>query len=139
MYLVPILQQAQAGSDLQKVWIFLERNGNHLIEIDGIDAAKTFASENAISLLEEPRQIGEYIYIHVDSTTKDLNLFYTWREAAPGTPVKEVWRPFLWISDKNRADPLGVNILLDTISLGEPTHTAYSVLNTWHRREATTP
>jgi len=147
MYLVPIIQVKQAGTDIVKFWVFLERNGNHLIHLEGPDAqwreaAKTFSSENGLSLLEEPLQIGDYVYIHVDSATKDLNLFYTWRETPPGTPLKEVWRPLLWISDKNHEDPLGVNTMLKEISLGEPTHNAYSVLHTWHnasRQIATTP
>lgn len=138
MYLVPILQLKQEGTDILKFWVFLERNGNHLIQLDGPDslwreAAKTFSSDNGLGLLGEPVQIGEYVYIHVDSSTKDLNLFYTWRETPNGSlPLKEAWRAFLWISDESNRDPLGVNTLLKSISLGEPTHTAYSVLNTWH-------
>jgi len=142
MYLIPIIQLKQGGTDIVKFWVFLERNGNHLIQLDGQEAqwretAKTFSSENGLDLLGEPVQIGDYIYIHVDSATKDLNLFYTWRETPPGTPLKEVWRAFLWISDKNGADPLGVNTMLKEISLGEPTHTAYSVLHSWHQIAAT--
>ena len=137
MYLVPILQLKQEGTDITKFWVFLERNGNHLIQLDGPEAqwkeaAEAFSSENGLSLLGEPVRIDDYIYINVDSATKDLNLFYTWGETPPGTPLKEVWRAFLWISDKSHRDPLGVNTLLKAISLGEPTHTAYSVLNTWH-------
>jgi hypothetical protein len=143
MYLVPILQLKQSGTDILKFWVFLERNGNHLIQLEGpdyIEAAKTFSSENGLSLLGEPLQLGDYVYIHVDPATKDLNLFYTWRETPSGTPLKEVWRAFLWISDKSHADPLGVNTLLKAISLGEPTHTAYSVLHTWHLHQvAATP
>jgi hypothetical protein len=140
MYLVPILQVKQAGTDILKFWVFLERNGNHLIQLEGpesqwLEAAKAFSSDNGLALLGDPVQLGDYVYIHVDSATKDLNLFYTWREAPPGTPLKEVWRAFLWISDESNRDPLGVNVLLKAISLGEPTHTAYSVLNTWHTRQ----
>ena len=129
-----------------KFWVFLERNGNHLIQLEGpesqwSEAAKTFSSDNGLTLLGEPVQLGDCVYIHVDSATKDLNLFYTWRETPPGTlPIREAWRAFFWISDKSHGDPLGVNTLLKAISLGEPTHTAYSVLNTWHRHQiAVTP
>ena len=145
MYLVPILHVKQEGTDILKFWVFLERNGNHLIQLEGPDyhaAAKSFSSDNGLDLLGEPVQLGEYIYIHVDSATKDLNLFYTWRETPPGAPLKEVWRAFLWISDENNRDPLGVNTLLKGISLGEPTHTASSVLDAWHRvvcKDAVTP
>jgi hypothetical protein len=144
MYLVPILQVKQEGTDILKFWVFLERNGNHLIQLDGpdyISAAETFSSDNGLTLLRSPVQLGDYVYIHVDSATRDLNLFYTWRETPNGTlPLKEAWRAFLWISDESNRDPLGVNTLLKSISLGEPTHTAYSVLNTWHMHQiAATP
>jgi len=139
MYLVPILHLAQAGTDLTKIWVFLERNGNHLIQVDDMAAAQAFSAENGLTTVGDPVQVGDCIFLHVDSSSKDLNLFYTWRETPPGTlPLKEVWRPFLWISDKEGKDPLGVNQLLDGISLGE--QSAYSVLNAWHTvRPLTTP
>jgi len=94
MYIVPIATRAR-GSDIQQVWLLLERNG--------------------------------LIFLPVDCDKTDMSSFYSWREVLPGTvPSKEVWRQFVWASDS-----LDVNLLLNSILIGDPEHSVYSVLNAY--------
>lgn len=140
MYIIPLLSiPLKAGtsvsssnpSPLQQIWLFLERNATHLIEIptgeaDGTTYAKEFAEENGFTLLREPELADEYVFLFVDPGDPGLADFYTWREIAPAsTPLKEGWRPFLWARyDKE------LNRFLEEIQLGDMQHTAYKVLST---------
>ena len=119
---------------MSQVWLFLERNATHLIEVppaeaaNALDYAATFAAENGFQLLFPPKaSAASYIFLPVDATDPGLADFYTWREIAPGsTPPKEGWRPFVWSSDDT-----GLNRFLDEIQLGGDTvrpHTAFSVI-----------
>lgn len=135
MFLVPVLRPETDSPGLRRIWLFLERNGNHLIDLgrpeDPVAEARTFAETNELPLKGAPYVLGEYIFLPIDPTAKELSGFYTWREVAPGTtPPKEVWRQFLWVDSTEASDPWGVNRLMDDISLATAPHTAYSVLNT---------
>lgn len=116
---------------LQQIWLFLERNGSHLIEIDAsdnaVDHAKEFAELNSLALLDEPHCIDDIVYCPIEPTKSDLNSCYSWKETAPGTEPKEAWRTFLWASAADNTDPWGVNRLMDGISLSDK-NTVYSVL-----------
>ena len=138
MYLVPILKAPNATPALTQFWIFLERNGTHLIELPGVEgetalaAAKEFLATNELSPAGEPFLAEDIVYAPVDPADQDLVNFYSWKEVAPGsTPPKEVWRMFLWISTPVNNDPWGVNRLLDSIQVAESSHTIFSVLNTY--------
>jgi hypothetical protein len=133
MFVVPILSYNRDGTDLTHFWVFLERNGTHLIEIDAtpetaVDAATNFLSLNGLPYMDTPIVAGDLIFAQIDPKSKDLASFYTWREISQGT-TKEVWRPFLWLSNRDNTDPFGVNKLLDNISLGQ--HNAYSVVSSY--------
>jgi len=117
MFIVPYLIKQRLG--MRQVWLFLERNGNHLIEIGGLEEAVDFAEENGLK--GSPVKSGDLILLPV--TKEGLDNFYCWAEVAPGTiPAKELWRPFIWTSGNE-----GVNQLLGAVQLG-PNHTALSVL-----------
>jgi len=138
MYILPILVKStthsNSNSELKQIWLFLERNGNHLIQLDSQDpmAAKDFLATNDMHALGEPVILGDIAFVTIDPKSKDLSSFYTWREVVPGTiPSKELWRPFLWLSHADNLDPLGVNRLLDTISLAEEGHSAFSVVSSY--------
>lgn len=157
MYLVPILKSPRATPALTQFWIFLERNGTHLLELPevtepeaAIAAAKEFLATNELSPAAEPFCVGDIVYAPVDHTDPDLASFYSWKEVAPGsTPIREAWRMFLWVTDPRattspanttasttasttaNADPWGVNRLLETVRVAEPSHTIFSVLNTF--------
>lgn len=133
MYIVPVLYTARPGTDLKQIWLFLERNGTHLIELDDgepVKAAKEFLETNGMTAAAEPIVVGDMVFMGIDPTSNDINSFYTWKEVPAGTiPSKEVWRSFLWLS-ANGVDPLGVNRLLDTITLSDK-HTVFSVLSSY--------
>jgi hypothetical protein len=138
MFLVPILTAPKATPALTQFWIFLERNGNHLLELPGVDgdeaaiaAATEFLAANELSAAAEPFCVGDLVFAPVDPADKDLANFYSWKEVPPGsTPPKEAWRMFLWISSPQSQDPWGVNRLLDSVQVAEePVHTIFSVLN----------
>jgi hypothetical protein len=137
MYIVPILSKDRPNTELKQIWIFLERNGSHLIQLDcspqtAVEAAKEFLTTNDMLLMGEPIVSGELIFVQIDPSSKDLAAFYTWREVPLGTiPSKEVWRSFLWLSSKDNEDPFGVNRLLDTISLSDSNHSAFSVVSSY--------
>lgn len=130
MYLVPILMkpvnQLKNGL-LQQIWIFLERNGTHCMEIGSLDGAKAFAEENGFPLMKEPVQIGDLIFLFIEPKCKELESFYTWSEVAPNEqPMREVWRPFLWVDAV--ADLWGTNQYLNEIQL-TPTKSVSDILS----------
>ena len=144
-YLVPILRSPHCTTTLQQYWLFLERNGTHLIsleeggtEAEAQDAARAFCEVNELTMKGEPFCVGDFVFAPVDPADKDLRNFYSWSETPPGTaPPCEAWRSFLWVGTA-AADSWGVNKLLDKIQLEEsPPATAYSVL-TAYRGAATT-
>lgn len=131
-FLVPIVERALPNSaGLRQFWIFLERNGGHLLEIESPEAAETFLAENELSpgpggVKQDPNH-PDLIFVEIDSTDKDLAQFYTWREVVPGTiPSREVWRPFLWVVTETGWD---VNRMLDEIPVGSSAdHTVFKIL-----------
>lgn len=138
MYVVPILSVERVPGAITQHWIFLERNGNHLIQLDtseadAVQAATAFAAFNEMAIVGEPVVVGDLVFLHVDPACKDIHSFYTWREVAPGTiPGKELWRPFLWVTaGGTAADPLGVNKLLDSITLSEQKHTVHTLISSY--------
>jgi hypothetical protein len=141
-YLVPILRVKKASAALEQFWLFIERNGNSLIALEGggegeeaTAAAREFCEVNELTAAAEPFCSGPFVFVPVDPADKDLAGFYSWAETPPGTvPLREVWRPFLWVhlasggpTDSNSIDPWGVNKLLDTIQVAEGI-SVYSVL-----------
>jgi hypothetical protein len=131
MYIVPIATRAR-GSDIQQIWLLLERNGTHLMSVDTIgnspvSSAEQFADANGLVLSSEPFESHGLIFLPVDCDKTDMSSFYSWREVLPGTvPSKEVWRQFVWASDS-----LDVNLLLNSILIGDPEYSVYSVLNAY--------
>ena len=121
MFIVPVISIKRPSTDLTQIWLFLERNGSHLIQLDAtpqtaLTVAKDFLSANELFLKGEPIIAGELVFVTIDSEITDIQSFYTWREVPVGTvPAKEVWRSFLWFSINDNTDPLGVNQLLQTI------------------------
>jgi hypothetical protein len=100
-----------------QVWLFLERNGTHLIEAGD---AHAFSVENGFSDNPTFRTVGDILYLEVDRSTPGLENFYYWEEVAPGTiPAKELWRPFMWLP--------GTEHLLADIHLSA-NHTVLTVL-----------
>jgi len=133
VYLVPLLWQ-QRQPTLAQAWLFLERNGTHLIELDAADpvaAAVSFLEENELEAAATPFQAGGLVFAPVVVSDPELTNFYTWRETPAGTtPMREVWRPFLWVADASGADIWGVNGMLKEIALSE-SESAYSVLEAY--------
>ena len=126
MYIVPIAMRNRS-STVKQIWVLLDRNGTHLMSLDTGSSAQEFAEANGLALLGKPQEIGEIVFLPIDMERTDFSAFYSWREVPPGTvPSKEVWRQFTWVSEL-----LDVNPLLNKIVLGEPAHTAYSVLNAY--------
>ena len=135
MFIVPFICMPVRAQGLRQIWVFLERNGNHLIEIDtstpeeAIQHAKEFTELNGFVLAEEPFCHENTVYCSISPNTPDLAHCYTWKETPPGTtPAREVWRPFLWAFSEEGVDPWGVNRLMESIGLSDHGHTAYSVL-----------
>ena len=128
MFILPYIRVPERAPGLQQIWLFLERNGSHLIEIDAaedaVQHAKEFAELNSLALVDEPLCIDDIVYCHIEPTKSDISSCYSWKETAPQTEPKEAWRSFLWTS---ATDPWGVNRLMDGISLSDK-HTVYSVL-----------
>ena len=122
MYVVPYI--CTGSPEFRKIWLFLERNGTHLLEMD-LKNVEGFLEENGFQSLGRHEQAG-VMYSEIDSKTEGLEQFYTWSEVLPGTtPAKEVWRQFLWLDESEKL--WGVNAQLEHISLS-PTHTVYSIL-----------
>jgi hypothetical protein len=137
MFIVPVITIKRPNTDLTQFWIFMERNGSHLIHLDAtpetaFTAAKEFLTLNEMFIKGEPIIVGELVFVTIDSTLTDIQSFYTWREVPVGTiPAKEVWRSFLWFSTNNNIDPLGVNHFLKTISVAGLVHTVFSIMNSY--------
>lgn len=120
MFIAPILFGKQSG-DITMMWVFLERNGTHLITVDGLAEATEFLEQNGFKYTSLTKK-GDVLYAIVSPTT-DLSQFYTWTEVPPGTiPTRELWRPFIWTSVSQ-----GTNEFLKTIPLA-PSVDAYSLL-----------
>ena len=123
MHVVPYI--CTGSPEFRKIWLFLERNGTHLLEMDPKNI-EGFLEENGFQSLRRYEE-GLIVYVEIDRKTEGLDQFYTWSEVVPGTsPTKEVWRQFLWLDESET--PWGVNTQLEQISLS-PTHTVYSILN----------
>ena len=149
---MPILRVKKASPVLEQFWLFMERNGSHLITLEGsaseggdgtaIDAAREFCEANELSLASDPFCSGPFVFVPIDPTDKDLAAFYSWAETPPGTlPLREVWRPFLWVDlpSNDTVDAWGVNKLLEMIRVGDsPEVSVYSVLQTFLSSTATT-
>ena len=134
---MPILRVKKASPVLEQFWLFMERNGTHLIPLEGggegdeaIAAAREFCEVNELTAAADPVCSGPFVFVSVDPADKDLAGFYSWAETPPGTvPLREVWRPFLWVhsanggaggaADSTSMDPWGVNKLLDAIQVAE--------------------
>lgn len=137
---MPILRVKKASPVLEQFWLFMERNGTHLIALEGGGegedataakaAAREFCEVNELTAAADPFCSGPFVFVSVDPADKDLAGFYSWAETPPGTvPLREVWRPFLWVhsasggaggaADSNSMDPWGVNKLLDAIQVAE--------------------
>lgn len=106
-------------SKVHQCWILLERNGSAAIEITSVEAAVQFAAENEITLAAPAHQVGEFVILPVNPIHTALENFYTWSEVAPGDlPMREVWRPFLWLVGKDGGgDIWGANAQLKTIEV----------------------
>jgi hypothetical protein len=134
MFLLPYVKLPNRAEGFQQVWLFLERNGTHLIEIDvadvsgGIQYATEFLELNGFTTVADIFYDNGIVFCPIDPACSALAECYTWKETPSGTtPVREVWRTFLWISAADKPDPWGVNSAMSEISLSD-THTAYSVL-----------
>jgi hypothetical protein len=138
MYIVPFIKEAQepVGPKISKYWLLLERNGTHLIEMEkgkegqaAIEAAAEYMNINDVQLHGQPWISGPYVFVEVCAKDKELANFYSWKEVAPSShPLKEVWRMFLFVCDKD-GDYLGLNTLLGNIMIGESkSDTVLSVL-----------
>ena len=93
MFIVPYISMKVKACT--QVWLFLERNGTHLIEVGD---ARAFAIDNGFSDDPTFKSVGDILYLEVDHLRPGLSSFYTWEEVVPGTiPAKELWRPFLWL------------------------------------------
>jgi hypothetical protein len=125
MYLLPILVD-QRSPLLSQAWLFLERNGTHMIEVSSVEEATTFLAENEIIAGPLLRRTGlpDILFAPVDLKANGLDAFYSWREVTPGSiPTKEAWRNFLWDSNGT----LGINTHLGEI-LVSPSHTIAQIL-----------
>jgi len=126
MFLVPYILLPKSPT-LHCIWLFLERNGTHLIEVAG--SISEFLEANELVAAAPPRTVGDITFVEI-SPNSDLASFYTWKETPPGTtPSREVWRAFLWAFSDTDEDPWGVNRQMETITLSQ-SYTAYSVLKT---------
>jgi len=125
MYVLPYIL-SEPGKKYKQVWLFLERNGTHMMELES-SQVPAFLEENELNALSQ-RQSGGILYIQINPKAEGLSNFYTWGEVQPGTiPAKEVWRPFLWMDETEHL--WGVNKQLEGISLSS-SHTVASVIET---------
>jgi hypothetical protein len=101
------------------------------MDVDSVEAAETFASENGLDLLNPPRVDGNLVFLDVSPSTKGLQLFFTWAETTVSSHLlQDVWRPFVWV--QGVSDVLGTNVYLSDVSLAEG-HSAYSILTTYFK------
>jgi len=128
MHLVPILSVNHGKTaKIVQYWMFLERNGTYCIEIDSVEGAKAFAEENGFPLLREPVKVDDLVFLFIDPNSEGLESFYTWSEVQPAQPLREVWRPFLWVSPVNGEDMWGTNQYLSEIQI-TPKKTVFDVI-----------
>ena len=134
MFLLPYVKLPPREVGIQQLWLFLERNGTHLIEIDVADVsgaiqhATEFLEMNGLDLSGEIFYANDIVFCSIEPSCRTLVDCYTWAETPSGTtPAREVWRSFLWISSPDKSDPWGVNSAMTAIPLS-PAHTAHSVL-----------
>jgi hypothetical protein len=129
MLVIPIVVtpiHKMVSVNIVQVWMFLERNGTHAIYVDSVEDALAFAKENGFPLLDKPIVTNDVIYLLVDSKCKELASFYSWGEIQPNSiPMKEVWRPFLWVKDEG--DVWGTNQYLNEIKVS-PTLSVYDIV-----------
>jgi hypothetical protein len=139
MHIVPIIRRTVRATDAFRIlqfWILLERNGTYCMEVDSMEQAVQFASENGLELTSAPVVEGTLIFLPVSAETKGLNLFYTWDETsvAAGT-LQDVWRPFIWVDGDS--DALGTNVYLSEIPL-TPSDSVATVLSTYFKARPVT-
>ena len=125
MYVLPYIHVPKTA-ELHQIWLFLERNGTYLIEVEDLSGAKDFAAANDLELEGEPRVVGDVVYCRIKKDSQYHPNFYTWAETPAGTPLREVWRSFLWLGDAT--DSYGVNKLMDSLKLSDEGHTVYTAL-----------
>jgi len=129
MFVIPVLAvplQKMVSVNIIQIWVFLERNGTHAIHVENVEEALHFARENGFSLMMEPVVNNNIVYLLVDPKCKELKSFYSWGEIQMNDmPMKEVWRPFLWVRDTT--DIWGTNQYLNDIKVG-PNVSVYDVL-----------
>ena len=135
MFLLPFIHIPNRAPGLHQVWLFLERNGSHMIDIqcntpdEGVHHAKEFLELNDLKGDAPPFCINNIVFCPVNSDTPDLVNFYTWKETPVGTsPQKEVWRPFFWAHAEDGSDPWGVNKMMESMLLSDTGDTVYSVI-----------
>jgi len=134
MFLLPYVKLPNRVDGFHQVWLFLERNGTHLIEIDSADIsgaiqhATDFLALNEFTAAAEIFCDDRIVFCPIEPSCDTLAQCYTWKETPSGTtPAREVWRPFIWIASAEKTDPWGVNSAMSEISLSE-NNNAYSVL-----------
>ena len=129
MFVIPVLAvplQKMVSVNIVQIWVFLERNGTHAIQVEDVGEAIQFAKENGFSLIMEPIVNNNVVYLLVDPKCKELKSFYSWGEIQTNdVPMKEVWRPFLWVKDNT--DVWGTNQYLNDIKVG-PNVSIYDIL-----------
>jgi len=130
MFVIPILaipMQKMTAVNIVQIWMFLERNGTHAIYVDDVEGALAFAKENGFPLVSAPLVANDMIFLFVDPSCKELASFYAWSEIQPNDmPMKEVWRPFLWV--KGSEDLWGTIQYLNDIKVS-PTASVYDAIN----------
>ena len=119
MFVIPVLAvplQKITNVNIVQIWMFLERNGTHAIEVENLAGALAFANENGFQILGNPVVKDDIIFLLIDPKCKELSSFYTWAEIQHNqVPMKEVWRPFLWVNMAK--DVWGTNQYLNEIML----------------------
>ena len=139
MYVVPIYRQKineSAIADTYQCWILLERNGTLCISVDSVEQAAAFAEDNALALRRAPIHSGPYIFLDVDGEKTSLADFYTWSDILVGEqPLREVWRPFLWMVSKRseEEDIWGTNTYLNFLVCAPPAGTILMLLREYFR------
>lgn len=134
MFLLPFIHVPNKAPGLHQIWLFLERNGSHMIEFqcdtpeEGMNHATEFLNLNDLKG-GEPFCVNDVVFCPVKSDTPDLVNFYTWKETPVGTtPQKEAWRSFLWAHADDATDPWGVNRMMESILLSDKGHNVHSVI-----------
>ena len=132
MFVIPILAvplQKIMAVNIVQIWMFLERNGTHAIQVDNLESALAFAKENEFPLVAEPYITNEIVFLFVDPKCKELASFYSWSEIhSNDIPMKEVWRPFLWVKDSK--DMWGTNQYLNDIKVTSNT-SVYDIIDAY--------